>query len=127
MQDQTSAEPEAQPTLESQVEKLLDQVDGASNTVEMIQALVASSDLIRSIAAACESTKLFRDAKPKFDAFAAELEADSTPDERLPLAWGHFLDTVANAPTRYHLMATVRICMPLVARYLPTDTDTTPL
>lgn len=127
MQDQPNATPAPAPDIEDQVSELFTAMEGLPDDVSneaLNAALLAQAGLIRSIAQACENTKLFERSKAKVDEFAIELTAKLEQDRHLVTAWLWFLDRVANAPTYLHIISSVRLCMPLVAHYLPAPVPT---
>lgn len=129
MQDQPNATAQAEaPSIEDQVGELFDAIeslnlpDDASHEV-LTAALLAQSDKIRSIAQACETTRVYVRAKAQVDEFAGEIEATQPPDGRLVAAWLWLLGRMAGAPTYFHTIGSIRILMPLVARFLPPVVD----
>lgn len=116
------AEP-APPSLEARVLQLLELISVEPQTeAAMTQQLVDNAALIHSIAKECPGPRLWSSASAKWDQFVADLEADTAPERRLPLAWLYFLERAAEAPLRAHLKGVVRLYMPLIARYLPEPT-----
>lgn len=105
--------------IDAQVNVLLDRLDNTETDAQLLDGLRAQAPLLRQIAAACEQTLAFRRSAEQVAAFRAALEADHAPDERLLGAWLHFLDRIVSAPTRLHMIGVVRLCLPLVAYYLP--------
>lgn len=82
-------------------------------------ALLANADKIRALAEACEQTAMFQKAREQFAEFADDHDSEWPADQRLMQAWIHLLVTLRDAPTKLHTMGTIRMCIPLVARYLP--------
>lgn len=105
--------------IDGMVNTLLDRLDNTDTDAQLIEGLCVQAPLIREIATACEQTSLFRRATDKYAAFKADLEADFAAEDRLLESWLHFLQSVINAPTTLHRLGAVRICLPLVAAYLP--------
>lgn len=112
--------------IDAQVELLLDRLDGTETDAELVAKLCTQAPLVREIATACEQTTLFRSATASYAEFKAGLEKDSSPEDRLLAAWLHFLERMIDAPTRFHIVAAVRLCLPLVALYLPAEPVPTP-
>ncbi|MDH1403732.1 hypothetical protein [Pseudomonas sp. GD03730] len=122
MQDQPNTEQANAPDIDDQVRKLFAALEGLPDDVSheaLNAALLAQADLIRSISQACEQTGLYERSKAKVDEFAIELTDKLETDRHLVHAWLWLLDRIACAPTHFHAVASVRLCMPLVARYLP--------
>lgn len=123
MQGQPNAiDPAEVPGIEDQVGELFDAMEGLPDDVSneaLNTALLAQSDKIRAIAQACMRTRVYDRAKAKVDEFAGEIEATQPPDGRLVAAWVWLLDRMAGAPTYFHTLSSIRLCMPLVARFLP--------
>lgn len=105
--------------IDAQVGLLLERLDNTETDAQLLAGLCAQAPLVRQVAAACEQTDLFTRSAAQFAAFQVELEAEHAADERLLAAWLHFLDRLISAPTRLHLIGAVRLCLPLVAHYLP--------
>ncbi|BAW27501.1 hypothetical protein [Pseudomonas putida] len=122
MQDQSNTAPAQAPDIEDQVGELFDALEGLPEDVTneaLHAALLAQSDKIRAIADACERTRIYLRAKGQVDEFAGEIEATQPPEGRLVAAWLWLLGRMAGAPTFFHTIGAVRLCMPLVARFLP--------
>lgn len=105
--------------IDGMVNTLLDRLDNTGTDAQLLERLSAEAPLLREIAAACEQTSLFRRASDQFAAFKAELEGEFAAEDRLLESWLHFLETVIQAPTTLHRLGAVRLCLPLVAIYLP--------
>lgn len=124
-------QPETQKVdIESLMKTLFDRIDARSDesdgSVAAMQAILLNeADLIREIAAACEKTGIYTKSKARSAEFKAGLEASTEPADRLMKSWGWLLDRITEAPTAMHRIGSVRLCMPLVAAYLPSDTDPT--
>lgn len=108
--------------IDAQVNVLLDRLDHTGTNAQLLDGLRGQAPLLRQIAAACEQTPAYRRSAAQVAAFRVALEADHAPDERLLGAWLHFLDRIVHAPTRLHMISAVRLCLPLVALYLPAST-----
>jgi len=120
MQDQPNTEQANAPGIDDQVRDLFASMDGLPDDHQALNdALLAQAGLIRSISQACEQTGLYERSKAKVDEFAIELTDKLEADRHLVHAWLWLLDRIACAPTHFHAVASVRLCMPLVARYLP--------
>lgn len=95
---------------------------GDAETDDAVHAvLIAQAEQIRVIAKACESTGLFAHSAGKFEKFKADLDSSTEPEKRLVEAWKWLLNRIVEAPTRFHMIGAVRLCLPLVARYLPNE------
>ena len=105
--------------IDAQVSLLLERLDNTETDAELLAGLCAQAPLVREVAAACRQTAAFTRSAVQFASFQVELEADHAADERLLAAWLHFLDRIISAPTRLHMIGSVRLCLPLVAHYLP--------
>lgn len=123
MQDQqNAAEQPTASSIEGQVSELFDVMAGLPDdaTDEAVQAvLLAQSDKIQAISQACEKSRLYVRSKPRVDELAAEFATQFGPERQLMVAWLWFLDRMANAPTYFHSIGTIHLCLPLVARHLP--------
>lgn len=122
MQDQPNTEQAEAPSIEDQVGELFDAMDHLPEdaTDEAVQAeLLAQSDKIRAISQACEKSPLYVRAKAKVDELSAGFAAQFGPERQLMVAWLWFLDRMASAPTYFHQVGTIRLCLPMVARHLP--------
>ncbi|MEL0169826.1 MAG: hypothetical protein VW877_17035 [Pseudomonadaceae bacterium] len=102
------------------IDASLDESDDSPAAMEAI--LINQASLIQEIARACERTELYNKSLERAAAFKGELEAKSSPDKRLITAWGWLLNRVTEAPTSIHRRGSIRLCMPLVAAYLPSNT-----
>jgi hypothetical protein len=105
--------------IDAQVSLLLERLDNTETDAQLLAGLCAQAPLVRQIATACIQTPAYVGSAAQVAAFQVELEADHTEDERLLAAWLHFLDRIISAPTRLHMIGAVRLCLPLVAQYLP--------
>lgn len=103
------------------VEALFEQMGDAETDEAVHAALVAQAEKIRIISHACENTGLFARSASKFEEFKVELESTTEPDKLLVHAWQWFLNRIVEAPTRLHMIGAVRLCLPLVAHYLPNE------
>lgn len=112
--------------IDAQVSLLLERLDNTETDAQLLAGLCAQAPLVRQVAAACQQTAAFTRSAAQFAAFQVELEADHAADERLLAAWLHFLDRIVSAPTRLHMIGAVRLCLPLVAQYLPEVCDGDP-
>lgn len=120
MQDQSNTGQAKAPGIDDQVRELFAAMEGVPDENQaQNDALLAQAGLIRSIATACEQTGLYENSKAKVDEFAIELTEKLETDRHLVHAWLWLLDRIACAPTHFHAVASVRLCMPIVARYLP--------
>jgi|TARA_R110000751_G_scaffold63769_1_gene131441 hypothetical protein len=105
--------------------KLLDRTatcpdDDGSESI-MRAALLDQADLIREIGQACEKTVIYQSGIDRFTEHKSEFDACHEPCDRLLNAWRLALHRVVYAPTQLHRKAAVRLCMPLVACYLPSE------
>jgi hypothetical protein len=107
--------------IDAMVEQVFLGVEDAETNEEIHAGLVAQADTIRIIAKACELTSVFTRAEAKFEASKADFESVTEPSQRLANAWLEFLVKFVDAPTQLHRVTTIRLCMPLVARYLPIE------
>lgn len=107
--------------IDALMQVLFEQMGDAETDEAMESALIAQSENIRIISRACEDTGLFAQSAGKFAEFKAELELSTVPDKRLIKAWHWLLNRIVKAPTRLHMAGSVRLCMPLVAHYLPSE------
>lgn len=98
---------------------LLDATDGTETDGEMGDRLIKHSEQIRSLSNLCEKTGLFGYSAKKLSELKAQLEADTPPEQRLVKSWHCLLTQIVFAPTRLHRRGAVRLCIPLVANYLP--------
>lgn len=105
--------------IDALVALLLDRLDNTETDAQLLAGLCAQAPLVRQIAAACQQTAVFTRSAAQLAAFQVELEADHAAADRLLAAWLHFLERIVNAPTHLHMVGTVRLCLPLVAQYLP--------
>lgn len=103
------------------VQTLLEQMEETETDEAVHAALLVQAEKIRIISQACENTGLFARSASKFEEFKAELESTTEPDRRLLQAWQWFLNRMVESPTRLHMIGAVRLCVPLVACYLPTE------
>ncbi|MBB4861728.1 L-serine deaminase [Pseudomonas nitritireducens] len=81
--------------------------------------LVSKASQIREIAKHCEQTLIVQRYAKMREEFEEELRAESAADQLLINSWLHMLERVVNAPTRAHMVVSVRLLMPLVAKHLP--------
>lgn len=121
MKKSTMIEPADATDIDALVNALLDDMGDAESDDDLQVALVAHAEKIRTISKACEDTGLFSKSVSQFEDFKAELESTTVPDKRLVKAWIWFLNRIVEAPTRLHMMGAVRLCVPLVACYLPSE------
>ena len=105
--------------IDAQMAAILDALDGADTIEALMAGLLVQAARIRSLSEACQQTGLFDHAQTQFADFKSELEASTTPAQRLPTSWLWLLDRIVAAPTRIHMRGAVRLCLPLVASYLP--------
>jgi hypothetical protein len=105
--------------IDEQVTQLFEALGDIEGDAAMVPALLVHADRLRALAAACEQTELFRQSAEQYAAFQIQIEVDHEPADRLYATWVHFLDRALEAPTDLHRLAAVRICLPLVAHYLP--------
>lgn len=83
--------------------------------------LIKNSDDIRTLAEICRQTGVFEHSQAKFAEFKQHLEESTPPEERLVKSWAWLLDRIVHSPTTLHMRGAVRLCVPLVALYLPTE------
>lgn len=107
------------PSIDDLLGRLFDRMSDADAEHEIHAALIANADQIREIALACKSTNLFGRFAKQFDEFKVEFESQVEPADRLIGSWAWLSDRIANSPTKAHMLASVRLCLPLVALYLP--------
>lgn len=107
--------------IDAMAEALFDIVAVAVTDDAVHSVLVAQSEKIRIIAKACEGTEMFSKSAAKFEAFKASIEENTEPDKRLVSCWMWLMNLIIEAPTGFHMRVSVRLCMPLVAMYLPDD------
>lgn len=88
---------------------------------DMRSALIEKSQDIRGLADICRQTVIFERSQAKFAEFKQELEVSTPSELRLVKSWTWLLDRIANSPTTLHMRGAVRLCVPLVAFYLPLD------
>jgi hypothetical protein len=105
--------------IDAMAEQVFLGMEDAESNEDIHAALVAQADTIRLIAKACELTRVFVRAEAQFEAAKVEFEADTEPSFRLVSSWLGFLSKFVDAPTQLHRVTTIRLCMPLVACYLP--------
>jgi hypothetical protein len=105
--------------IDARVIELFEALGEIEDDAAMVPALLAQAERLRALGAACERTQVFQRSAAQVAAFQVALEAEHAPEDRLLAAWLHFLDRAAEAPTNLHRLGTVRLCLPLVARYLP--------
>lgn len=115
----TETNSDSGPDINALMGDLIERLSAADTEPEIEAALISSADLVRDIAKACESTRLYQRSGEAYAAFMAEFESAVAPAERLIRSWAWLTDRIANSPTRAHMHGSVRLCMPLVARYLP--------
>lgn len=109
-------------TIDDMVEQLLDHMDDAETQEEITAALIDQAETIRAISKACESSPLFERSAKQYVEFKENLESNTAPEDRLFQSWLWMLDRLANAPSRLHFKGSMRLCLPLVATYLPEAT-----
>lgn len=114
-----SEQAEAAVNIDELVAALFERMPEVDTDEAMQAALIAESEQIHVISEACRKTRAFARSVATFESFAIELESTTPADDRLLLAWGWLLNRVNEAPTRWHMLGAVRLCMPLVSRYLP--------
>lgn len=113
----------AEQSIEDMVEQLLDHMDDAETQEEITAALIDQAETIRAISKACESSSLFERSAKQYVEFKENLESNTAPEDRLFQSWLWLLNRLANAPSRLHFRSAMRLCMPLVAAYLPEATS----
>ncbi|MEW4396961.1 hypothetical protein ABZR34_31200 [Pseudomonas paraeruginosa] len=82
-------------------------------------ALVDNSENIRALAEICQQTGVFKRGQAAFAEFKKHLEESTPSEHRLVESWSWLLGRIVNAPTTLHMHGAVRLCVPLVALYLP--------
>ena len=105
--------------IDAMVEQVFHGTEDAETNDDFHAALVIQADKIRLIAKACELTRVFVRAQAQLESAKMEFEAVTEPELRLVSAWLDFLTKFVDAPTQLHRVTTIRLCLPLVARYLP--------
>jgi hypothetical protein len=88
---------------------------------DMRLMLIEYRDDIQALAEICRQTGVFERSKASFEEFKLHLEESTPPEERLAKSWVWLLDRIVNSPTTLHMRGAVRLCVPLVALYLPTE------
>src|SRR3990167_1214124 len=88
---------------------------------DMRSTLIQNGDDIRALAETCRQTGVFEHSHAKFAEFKQHLEDSTPPEERLVKSWTWLLDRIVHSPTTLHMRGAVRLCVPLVALYLPPE------
>ncbi|NMX77583.1 hypothetical protein HBO23_31950 [Pseudomonas sp. WS 5532] len=109
--------------IDQMMEALMLGMDGISSPEAIVAALVRQRSLIEQLAALCEATKLFAMSANQFAESRAHIEATYTAGDRLCWSWVWVMSRIVEAPTTFHMRAAVRLCVPLVAFYLQTHTE----
>lgn len=109
----------ATPSIDSLMADLMDATEAFDCEDSLKQALIEQAEKIRAIANACEKTEIFSLGVKQTQEFKAVLEAEIQPEQRLQKSWLWVLDRIVSAPTALHMRGAVRLCMPIVASYLP--------
>lgn len=107
--------------IDALVEVVLNAMEAAEDESQVVQALRSQADNFRTIAKACESTRMFLKAKDQIDASLADFDAKTPPAERLYQAWMWTAQNIIEAPTLLHMGASIRMCMFVMDRYLTAD------
>lgn len=115
----------AAPDADKLMEDLFSKLEGLESDADAVPILIANADTLRTIAAAYRETGLFKRASDQYAEFKAAIESDTPPEGRLLHAWQWLLNRLAGAPTSYHVVAVIRLCLPLVADYLPEEVPST--
>lgn len=100
------------------VAQLMESIQEVSDD-EMEAELISKAPQIREIAKHCEETLIVQRYAKERQQLEDDLIAESEPNQLFMNAWMHMMDRVVNAPTRMHMTVSVRLLMPLVAKYLP--------
>lgn len=77
--------------------------------------LLVASDEIKAISDHICSTKRFQNWKGEFDSFIKRFTG--TPDDQLLSSWAYLLRMTVNAPTSYHLVGVLTMCVPAVNHF----------
>ena len=88
---------------------------------DMRSTLIQNGDDIRALAEICRQTGVFEHSHAKFAEFKQHLEDSTPPEERLVKSWTWLLDRIVHSPTTLNMRGAVRLCVPLVALYLPPE------
>ena len=107
--------------IDQRMADLLDAMDGAETDGELRDRLMRHAEQVRDLSDACEKTGLFNRSAELVATFKTQLEAQTPPDQRLVKSWHWLLSRIVYAPTNLHMRSAVRLCLPLVAAYLPTQ------
>ncbi|WP_178117757.1 hypothetical protein [Pseudomonas sp. R5(2019)] len=111
----------AETDIDRRMADLLDALDGVETDGEVRDRLMSHAELVRDLSDSCEKTGLFNRSAELIATFKTELEAQTPPDQRLVKSWHWLLSRIVYAPTNLHRRSAVRLCLPLVAAYLPTQ------
>jgi len=107
------------------LEGLFNKLDSVDNDAEALPLLIAEAATIRSIARAYRATPLFQRAADQYALIKSDIERDVAPESRLLHAWQWLMDRMSSAPSGIHMVGAIRLCLPLVADYLPADENPT--
>jgi len=110
--------------IDALVEVVLNAMEAAEDEAQVVEALRSQADNFRTIAKACESTRMFLRAKDQIDASLADFDAKTPPADRLYQAWTWMAQNIIEAPTLMHMGASIRMCMVVMDRYLTADAAT---
>lgn len=69
--------------------------------------------LIHDIAEACRTTEIFKNSKDKYEEFKNGFATNKIVESYI---W--FLNRIVEAPTHYHMIGAVRLCLPIVDDFI---------
>lgn len=98
--------------------QLFDEVGDVEQADAIASALIKSERHVETIAQLCISTNAYKQASRSIVSLKKSIEK-SPPDCRLVTAWNLFMKRFGGERPFEKMQDDVRICMPLIAEYLP--------
>lgn len=98
--------------------QLFDEVGEVEQADAIASALIKSEQHVAAIAKLCVSTNAYKQASRSLATLKKSIEK-SPPDCRLVTAWNLFMKRFGGERPFEKMQDDVRICMPLIAEYLP--------
>jgi hypothetical protein len=71
--------------------------------------------LIHEISNACRETPLFKDNKERYREFKKEFD---NSEDKIVESYTWFMERIVSAPTRIHMISSVRLCLPIVDDFI---------
>lgn len=98
--------------IDSKVSELFELVEGEGDFKELI---LSQRDLISEISDACREAPIFKENQERYQEFK---EGFKGSEDKVLEAYTWFLNRIVQSPTQYHMIASVRLCLPIVDDFI---------